>query len=198
YRIYNQVTEHSFRVRPLATTYLGPDGGTADGPHFAFLIEDLRDVARRTGHERAPRMPLTPADYEPLAMTRFMLFQYLIGNTDWEVLGRQGLEECCHNVRVTGASAAAPLVAVPYDFDSAGMVDADYAAPHYRLPIKSVTERLYRGFCIHNDSLEQVRGEALPGRVLRHAGRRRPVRAADHWTVPQTGTPAPSSAAPSG
>src|SRR5690606_4066443 len=59
YRIYNQVTEHSFRVRPLATTYLGPDGGTADGPHFAFLIEDLRDVARRTGHERAPRMPLT-------------------------------------------------------------------------------------------------------------------------------------------
>lgn len=164
YRIYNRVTDHSFRARPLRITYLDMDGGTRAGPGFAFLIEDDDDVARRNGHREGQRMPLAPGDYDPLAMTRFMLFQYLIGNTDWSVLGRPGLEKCCHNVRVTGAEDAGDLVALPYDFDSSGMVDADYAAPHESLPIRSVTERLYRGFCLHNDSLGPVRDEFLANR----------------------------------
>src|SRR5690606_14908282 len=101
----------------------------------------------------------------PLALTRFMVFQYLIGNTDWEVLGRPGLEQCCHNVRVTGPRDGPGLVALPYDFDSSGMVDAGYAAPHASLPISSVTQRLYRGFCVHNESLAPVRDEFLANRA---------------------------------
>lgn len=48
YRIYNRITRHSFRVRPLAITYLGQGGRGGPGSHFAFVIEDLREVARRT------------------------------------------------------------------------------------------------------------------------------------------------------
>lgn len=84
FRIYNRVTDHSFRVRPLLITYLDMDGDTRAGPAFAFLIEDDDDVARRNGHREGQRMPLAPGDYDPLALTRFMLFQYLIGNTDWK------------------------------------------------------------------------------------------------------------------
>ena len=164
YRIFNHVTDHSFRVRPLAVTYVDAAGGAADGPRFAFLVEDLDDVARRNGHRRARRMPVRPDEYEPMALTRFMMFQYLIGNTDWEVLATPGLEECCHNVRLTAAGDATALVAVPYDFDSAGLVDAGYAVPDGRLPIRSVTDRLYRGFCGHNDSLEPVRAQFLASR----------------------------------
>jgi len=36
---------------------------------------------------------------------------------------------------------------VPYDFDWSGVVSASYAVPDPRLGIKSVRERLYRGYC---------------------------------------------------
>lgn len=163
YRINNRITPHSFRVRPLQVTYLAPDGA-ADDPRFAFLIEDNNDVARRNGHRSAQRLPLSVGDYDQLALTRFMLFQYLIGNTDWAVLASPGQDECCHNIRVTAPQDGSGMVPLPYDFDSSGMVAARYAAPDPRLPIKFVTERLYRGFCAHNPGLEPVRGEFLAGR----------------------------------
>ena len=39
------------------------------------------------------------------------------------------------------------LIAVPYDFDHSGLVDAYYAKPNPMLKISSVTERVYRGLC---------------------------------------------------
>ena len=36
---------------------------------------------------------------------------------------------------------------VAYDFDWTGIVNTSYASPDYRLPIRSVRERLYRGIC---------------------------------------------------
>ena len=53
------------------------------------------------------------------------------------------------------------LFAIPYDFDSSGLVDADYAVPPDGLPIRSVTQRLYRGYCAHNASLESARQRIL-------------------------------------
>lgn len=163
YRIHNRITDHSFRVRPLRVTYLDAGDGGADGPRFAFAIEHVDDMARRNGRVRLRSGAFRPRDYDPLALSRFMLFQYLVGNTDWEVQGVAEEPVCCHNVRVTAADGAATtgLVAVPYDLDSAGLVDAPYAGPDAKLPIRLVTERLYRGFCIHNPALATARAELL-------------------------------------
>lgn len=164
YRILNLSTTHSFRVRPLAVTYRDRGTGREDGPRFAFLVESLGELGRRTGYRRAPQAEFAPGDFEPVALTRFMLFQYLIGNTDFEVLSGPRDQPCCHNVRVTAPPGGNGLVAVPYDFDSAGMIDASYAAPHPVLPIRSVTQRVYRGFCIHDGALEPMRAEFLARR----------------------------------
>lgn len=161
YRIYNRVTDHSFRVRPLDIIYQGLSGGKTDLPQFAFLIEDVDDMARRNGRKESRQATFAPHDFDAVALSRLMLFQYLIGNTDWEVLSGPKKDKCCHNIRVTSAGASDGLIAVPYDFDSSGMVDAQYAGPHESLPIKKVTERLFRGFCRHNDALETVRREFL-------------------------------------
>lgn len=183
YRIHNRITGHSFRVRPLDITYLDARVGDADGPRFAFAIEDVNDMARRNGRVRVRGGAFRPRDYDPLALSRFMLFQYLVGNTDWEVQGVAHEPECCHNVRVTAADSAATagLVAVPYDLDSAGLVDAPYAGPDAKLPIRAVTERLFRGFCIHNPALATARGEVLGQReailaLVRDEGRLDPRR----------------------
>lgn len=161
YRIYHLVAEHAFRVRPLAVRYVDAKDGKAGEARFAFLIEDLRELTRRTGYREAREARFSAKDFDAQAMTRFALFQYLIGNTDWEVLAGPQDDECCHNVRVIGADDPHVRIAVPYDFDSAGMVDAAYAAPHERLPIRRVTQRLFRGFCRHNAALPAARRELL-------------------------------------
>ena len=161
YRIYNLVTERSLRVRALEITYLDEQHGLDDAGRFAFLLEHVRDAARRNDLSRVRTGRIGPEHYDPEEITRFMLFQYLIGNTDWSVWTATADERCCHNVRTIGVLDVDRLHAVPYDFDSAGLVDASYAAPHESLPIRTVRERLYRGFCQHNPSLENVRREFL-------------------------------------
>jgi hypothetical protein len=61
----------------------------------------------------------------------------MIGNTDWSV-------PYLHNIRLfdTGGARLQP---VPYDFDHAGIVEANYARPAEQLPIHSVRQRMYRG-----------------------------------------------------
>jgi hypothetical protein len=68
-----------------------------------------------------------------------MLFEYMIGNTDFSIWA-------LHNVRIV-QDRARRLYPVPYDFDLAGLVHAPYAAPDPRIGIRSVLDRLYRGPC---------------------------------------------------
>lgn len=164
YRIYRGLTEHSFKVRALDITYRGLSGGRRDSPQFGFLIEDVDHMARRNGRKESKQARFAPREFDAVAMTRFMLFQYLIGNTDWEVMSGPKPDRCCHNVRVTQAKGVDGMIAVPYDLDSAGLVDATYAGPHESLPIRDVKQRLFRGFCRHNEALEPVRREFLDRR----------------------------------
>lgn len=161
YRIYNLVSDISYRVRPLDITYQDVQRGTHDGPYFAFLIEPLGDMARRTDHLRASQAAFAPDGFDGPALSRYMLFQYLIGNTDWSVLDGPKEGECCHNARILVGKTPAGFIAVPYDLDSAGLVNTNYAAPHESLPIKEVTQRLFRGFCVHNGELPAARDEFL-------------------------------------
>jgi hypothetical protein len=164
YRIYNLVTAASFRVRPLEITYRQPDGGKPNGPRFAFLIEELGDVARRNDLKRDERATFLPRDYDAVAMSRLALFQYLLGNTDWDVMRGPRKDACCHNTRAMGREGGGGLVPVPYDFDSAGFVNAEYAAPDPSLKLADVRERVFRGFCLHNDALPGARREFLAQR----------------------------------
>jgi len=165
YRIYNLVTDISFRVRPLDITYIDSRGGNPTGPRFAFLIEDTDDMAKRNGFKRDKAAKFAIGDLDALTLSRLMLFQYLIGNTDFAVLSGPQADACCHNTRVLASGDPQRRVVVPYDFDSAGMVAAEYAAPHESLPIKTIGERLYRGFCRHNHTLAAARDEFLAQRT---------------------------------
>ena len=161
YRIYNLFTERSFRVRPLEITYVDSRYGKEEDPRFAFLIEDDSDVAKRNGLKKLDIKEIEPAQIEPRDGNRFSLFQYLTSNSDWSALTGPGEENCCHNGKLIGNDPNKDIYVVPYDFDSSGMVDAHYAAPNEALPIKTVTQRLYRGFCVHKASLEATRQEFL-------------------------------------
>ena len=163
YQMYNLITDYSFRVRPLTVKYVDSKTGNTDESRFAFLIEDDSDVAKRNGLKKLhiPKMKVSQLD--PKVTSEFSLFQYMIANVDWAALSGPG-PDCCHNTKLIGPE---PLQAtdrafpIPYDFDSSGMVDAPYAAPAQGLPIRSVTSRLYRGYCRQNDTLEEARVKFL-------------------------------------
>ena len=160
YRMYNLLTDYSFKVRPLKVDYKDSKTGKTDEGRFAFIIEDDSDVAKRNDLEKLvlPRVRSTRLDQQ--VISTFALFQLLIGNLDWSALKGPGSEECCHNVKVIGPEPLKdtdPIVPVPYDFDSAGLVNAPYVGPPQGLGVRSITQRLYRGFCSHNHSLPEAR-----------------------------------------
>ena len=139
YRVFNAVTDTSFRVRLAHITYI--DTTRSDTTvRYAFLIESEREFARRLGADIVPQLHVHDMVTDASYMTLVALFQYLVGNTDWSVWGQ-------HNITVFSDTASHQLVAVPYDFDFSGVVNAPYASTPPQLPIKSVRERLYRGYC---------------------------------------------------
>jgi hypothetical protein len=162
YQIYNLITDYSFRIRPLSVIYVDSKSGSEQEPRFAFLIEDDSDVAKRNDQKKLEINRTKPVRLEAEQASNFSLFQYLIANLDWSAISGPKPNNCCHNVKLIGHDPKLdPIYPIPYDFDSAGLVNAHYAMPHEKLPVHSVTQRLYRGFCVHNSTLEDARQRFL-------------------------------------
>jgi hypothetical protein len=60
-----------------------------------------------------------------------------------------------HNMRVIQLPTRT-LIAVPYDFDLSGFVNAPYAVPDRRLGLRTVVDRKYRGPCRTTDEFDQA------------------------------------------
>ena len=151
YRMYNELTDLSFRVRLVRVTYEDSEGNRKPLTRYGFLIEDDELMAQRnngfhldehTGYHQES------TDYSQIL--KMSVFQYMIGNTDWSV-------PALHNIRLVSSEEVQLPIAVPYDFDFSGLVNTNYASPSPKLPIKTVRQRLYRGYCRPQEELaEQV------------------------------------------
>lgn len=139
YHIYNTLTDKSLRTRLARVTYEHTGRRPRTFERYAFFTEHFDSLAERNGAQFWPteNFELSMGDAAQIATVE--LFEFMIGNTDWSIL--KG-----HNIGHLRA-ADKSVVAVPYDFDSSGIVDASYATPPPNLRIRSVTQRVYRGFC---------------------------------------------------
>jgi hypothetical protein len=140
YRIYALFSDHSFRVRWVTLRMVDRERRRKPSVMPSFLIEDIDDMARRNGCHESDEKLMHPDQTDRQQMTLIALFQYMIGNTDWAVA--QG-----HNIRLIrrdGDTLSRPI-AVPYDFDYCGLVNAPYAIPDERLGIADVRSRIYMG-----------------------------------------------------
>ena len=153
YRMWNELTDRSFRVRWANVEYVYTDSNRARSVATpAFLIEGDWEVAERLALGVIETASLARGSLDVPHTARFALFQFVIGNTDWSVTDGPEGEFCCHNGKVIGGENG-PYSVVPYDFDNSGLVNAEYAVPNPILPIRSVTQRLYRGYCSFNDEI---------------------------------------------
>jgi hypothetical protein len=159
YRLFNALTPDSFRVRPLRVTYVDTGGGRAQ-TQFNFVIEPIDGVANRN-HRAVVQLEsgaFDSAQLDPRSTAIVSVFEYMIGNLDWDFLHIAQGRSCCHNVHHLGETptSTAGIIPVPYDFDQSGFVDAPYATPSPGLRVRSVRSRVFRGYCRHNDQLPAV------------------------------------------
>ncbi len=156
YRILNTLTLKSFKVRLLRASYVDTAGDKHDMTNYAFMIEHDDLLAKRLDMNvsSAPQTKVTALDRAHTNMGS--VFQYLIGNTDFSPIMAPPGESCCHNYVLLEPDGddRRPQLAVPYDFDMSGIVDARHAEPNPRFKIRSVRTRLYRGRCANNEYLE--------------------------------------------
>ncbi len=157
YRIYNLITDLSFRVKPLKVDYKESGGDNEPLTRFSFLIEDIDDVAKRNDLKKLTLPEVSHKNLDSVETSYMTMFEYMVGNLDWAATGGPNKERCCHNARLIGKSETEnPKYVIPYDFDSTGLVNTHYAAPPKKLRVRNIRQRLYRGFCVQNQNLPQA------------------------------------------
>lgn len=117
YRIYNILTPKSYQVRLALMHYI--DIVTKDTTvNYAFFLENSKKMAERNGG-KIVKGEFNKGDMNTNYVTLFYLFQYMIGNTDWDI-------DLSKNIEFLSLNWYDKLIPVPYDFDWAEIVNAPY------------------------------------------------------------------------
>lgn len=148
YKIYNQITNLSFRVQFVKINYKDVMSGKVD-TQYGILIEDTAQLRDRINAEKADKAyNLSPDKYNTNQIKAVALFNYMIGNSDWSI-------QEMRNVKVM--TKGGEHILVPFDFDFAGLVDAPYVRlrPEHRL--ESSKERIFLGFRNDASNLKSAR-----------------------------------------
>ncbi len=151
YKMYESLTEFSFKSRMFKINYIDTGSKSDPGWFYGFLIEDIDQLAQRTNSIEIEPKSLHPERTNRYYSTMLPLFQYMIGNTDWSAV-------YFHNVKLlkqNDPTLYAPIT-IPYDFDYCGLLDAPYAVPPEKLNLSDVTTRLYRGFCRTDEEFQEM------------------------------------------
>ncbi len=153
YRIFETLTEQSFKTRLLQITYVDTDREHRVFPKYAFVIEEKEAVGERLGWELVDVPRILPEQLDRNQANLISVFEYFIGNTDFSMVLGALDDSCCHNIVLYSATPGT-FIPVPYDFDLAGIVNAPYATANPKYKLDKVTDRLYLGRCGNNDLLE--------------------------------------------
>lgn len=139
YQLANLISPNTFKARLVRVVLLDTQKQKASKEILGFLLEDEDEMAARIDGEIIKDGIFRPEDFTQEDFLLMASLQFLIGNTDWSTQYRQ-------NIKVVETKDK--LLAIPYDFDHAGLVFSPYAKPAAELELNSVRDRRYRGYCV--------------------------------------------------
>lgn len=147
YKLYNQITDISYRVQLLNITYTD-SRSKRSFQRLGFIIEDTAQLRARVGAEKADEeIVIDTTLFHPQYRKTTALFQYMIGNADWMMTTSKNVKYIIKEEKI---------FPVPYDFDFAALVEASYASFSYSTGQSSFYDRVYRGFEESHAELEGV------------------------------------------
>lgn len=148
YKLFNVLTDNSFRVRLLDITYVDTGKKQKNYEAFGFIIEPLELVAKRTESIEIEPTVVKGENIEHESADQVALFEYMIANTDWRFKGGHNIKYIKSLTEITDK-----VIAVPYDFDFSGFVDTYYSFPQeWATSIEEVKDREYLGYCRNNEN----------------------------------------------
>jgi hypothetical protein len=154
YKLFNVMTDTSFRVRLVNIDYVDSEKKRKPVKQLAFFIEPVEILTARTNCIPLKAMALTQKSIVPGIMDRLAIFNYMIGNYDWSVPGQ-------HNVAIVKSlrlDQSGLGIVIPHDFDWTGLVNASYAIPAENVGTQNVRERIFLGVCrkkeVYNSELD--------------------------------------------
>lgn len=137
YRLFNQLTDVSYRVQLVNITYEDISTGERK-EQLGFLIEDTAQLRARIEAEKMDAFRVVDQKKYEAGYSRLVaMFQYLIGNADWGLTFPKN---------ITYLEKADKVLPVPYDFDFAALVNAPYMTVPSKFHLNSRYERIYLGF----------------------------------------------------
>lgn len=154
YKLFNVLTDTSFRVRLLTVNYVDSQKKRKSVTQYGFFLEPAENLAKRAKSVQVKLLTLNQKHIIPRIMDRIAIFNFMIGNYDWSVPGQ-------HNITVLKSIDPDPYgygIAIPHDFDWTGLVNASYAIPAENVGTQSVRERIFLGVCrkkeVYNKELD--------------------------------------------
>lgn len=156
YKTFNLMTDKSFKVRLLKIDYVDTKGKFKSVTRYGFVIEDQYMMADRLDGNIIKKMGIRDKSTNKEQIVMLSMFQFMIGNTDWQVPRLQNLKL----LKLNAVMETTPYV-IPYDFDHCGMVNASYSIPSPILGITSLRERLYWGKCYPEGDIRVALDEFL-------------------------------------
>ena len=147
YRVQRLLTPLTFAVRLARVTYVDSEKGDTVATRWGFLQEQDDAFAERNGVKLVMQKGAGPNDIEPYQSAFFGVFQYFVANSDFSI--RE-----LHNVVLVFRDDQ--YIPVARDFDWSGAVNARYAKPNPVLKLRTVTQRVMRGYCAPATEYEKV------------------------------------------
>ena len=154
YKLYNVVTDTSFRARLVRLSYIDTEKKRRPIIQYGILLEPEGLVESRLNLIEVKTKAVSMRHMLPTMIDRIAIFNYMVSNWDWSVPGQ-------HNISVFSSPIfefAGQGVPIPFDFDLAGVVNADYAIPLPETGLKNNRDRTFLGIC---RSREVFQGELL-------------------------------------
>ena len=119
YKLFNEVTDSSFRVHLLEITFIDEIDPTRTIENYAFVIENSDEMAHRLNGELVEGVGILPNAVAPNAYHDALVFNYMIGNSDWRI-------DLQKNLKLVKHPNSDLYTVVPYDFDFATLVSPPY------------------------------------------------------------------------
>lgn len=150
YRLFEKLSDAHFRARLIKLTIKDTfDPKSKPKKMYAIFVEDEEEVAARLGGVPEEEFGVPIEQYETQQAALVAMFQYLIGNTDWDFSMHR-------NVQLIKMKETGKITVLPYDFDFSGFVSAPYAVPSSDSGLKTVRERFLMPSGLDTNALNEA------------------------------------------
>lgn len=148
YRMYEMLSPYSFRARLMCLRLINTNTGSVRVA-YAMLIEHEEELLARLQATAVTDWGVEMPQLEPGSVALTALFQYLVGNTDWDIASQR-------NVLILRSAGNDKYRTIPYDFDFSGFVNAPYATPNSQTGLRTVQDRRMMAVGISPEALQQA------------------------------------------